>query len=169
MKSRLPKVRSSSWKILLAVGLIYAVLGLVLKGFQGSVDDYLENVKQEFEVDRDLAHRRDEHLQVYQQVLDRAAFPSANPISQTVFMQIIQEKSAAHKLSLKEMEPTSIREQKGSGLSLSVRAGMLEFLGFLYDIAKSENYVYVDRLTISPADDPNFVEVQMILTQMEGR
>ena len=156
--------------IMIAACLLLTFIFLKWKGM------FLETVKQlqaDYRIDLDLYHHKEEHVRSYESILNSAQLPKGETLAPNAWIQSTQSVIADQKLSLQELKPVyQVRKKMGkkTGLFLVVEGRVANLLGFLYQIAKSDDFVYVDELTVSPATErSDLVRAQMTLYQLERK
>ena len=93
MKKNTSKKKHSSWQTLLLVAVVLLAGTLMLMRAQTGIEQSLIRLKKDFQIDQDLAQHKEEHVRVYEGVLQNASIPEARPLDQTSWIQLIQEKS----------------------------------------------------------------------------
>ena len=154
-----------------AIGLSL-VLSFVLFRLHGSLIHRVDQLRSEYGIDLDLSRHKAEHMQAYQTLIASSKLPEAKPLSSNAWIQVIQAMAADQKLSLQELKPTYQQEKGGrkkTNLLLAVECSVPDMVNFLYQIAKSDDFVYVEELTIQLSSErSDLVQAQMVLSQGTG-
>lgn len=161
---------SSRWIHLTASGL-FLILAFALARWQGPLEGSLTQLKEEYQIHLDLSRHKAERSELYQGVLQSRKLPEAKRISANVWIQLIQEAVSAKNLSLEELKPidSGSKGRMRPGLSLVVEGRMPDLLNFLYHIAKSDDFSYVEQFLISvSSESAGLIRAQMRLSQLGG-
>lgn len=164
--------RFSNQKVLWVITGLCFILSFFLFHWQGQLTRTLEQMKAEYWVDLELSRHKAEHLQVYRSILSTAKLPQEKLLTANNWIQVTQALVADQKLSLQELKPIYEQRKKGerrTNLFLVAECRVADLLSFLYQIAKSENFVYVEQLSVSTSSGgPDLVRAQMVLSQLGG-
>ena len=152
---------------------ISLLMAFLLFRWQGSLADALSQLTSEYQMDLNLSNHKAEHLQVYQTVLSAAKLPEDKSLNSNAWIQTTQAMVVDQKLSLEELKPIYDQKKKGAkknSLFLVVECRMTDLLGFLHRVAKGDDFVYVEQLSVAVSSEgSDLVRAQMVLSQMGVR
>ena len=137
----------------------------VISGIQ--IQSTHEDMRMEYQVERDLAHRGSEYRQAYEQKINRSPLPNGLRPDQNEWVRLTQDLVRQNKLSLKKITPVT---RKNSGVSetqldLVVEGTVPDLLEFLYLLSQNKDWTYVSQFNISRQDRAQSVQAEISLSQ----
>src|SRR3989338_4660483 len=110
---------------------IFIILAFTFNRSELHLAKTFNDMKKAYKIDLNLSQHQSEHLQIYQDILQRAKLPEEKRISVNTLIQSVQETVAAHKLLLQELRPVTGDNGSHPGLFLEVECRMADLLNFL--------------------------------------
>ncbi len=146
------------------------ILALLLFHMKDSFERQMNAAKKEYHLSVVLSEQREEKTRMYQSILETASLPPPKELDDNLWIQQVQNLVSTQKLSLQELRPNSGRDNSGrrkTEIDLIVEGKVGDFISFLNEIAKAEDYVYVKYFSAtSRSERDGLIRVQITLAQI---